>query len=181
MRQEYLRAYQNYLRSLRRFYKKYGVAVEPIGRVKRPTAGSLRRLSRERERVRDFYRNLDNSEARAEVELEQVLNTIETGLEYIGNREGSTQAIQDAADDVYDIIQSAIDAGKTALMIMDGLRKLYGNNIEGIVRAINSYIYAVYNGRNMPGQVESGFAVWSGRGARASWDAELARIRGVLL
>lgn len=62
----------------------------------------------------------------------------------------------------------------TPLEIMQKLRNAYGGSLERLTNMIDALIFAVYNKGN------SGFAIWSGRGARARWEAELDRIRTAL-
>lgn len=72
VRTDYNRAYQNYRRAARKFTKEYGI-ISDRKRVKRPTAGSIRALEQERERMRTEARKI-RTERRYLKEFEESLN-----------------------------------------------------------------------------------------------------------
>lgn len=111
-------------------------------------------------------------EYRAEFEFRKIKEMIEKA-EFGDFSPSATLMIAASCDRLNDIFREA-ESRLSAVEIMDRLKSLYGYRLEGLTQMIDSLIYAVYNKNN------SGFAKWSGRGARARWEAEVKRIEGVL-
>ena len=113
------------------------------------------------------------AEYQSEIELQKIKEMIEEA-EFGDFSPSATLMIASSCDRLNDIIRDA-ESRLSASEIMDRLKSLYGGRLEGLTQMIDSLIYAVYNKNN------SGFAKWSGRGARARWEAEVKRIEDILL
>ena len=114
----------------------------------------------------------DPTEYQAQIELERIKEMIEAA-EFGDFSPSATLMILSSCDKLSEIISDA-ESRLTATEIMDRLKSLYGGRLEGLTQMIDSLIYAVYNKNN------SGFAKWSGRGARSRWEAEIKRIEEAL-
>lgn len=114
----------------------------------------------------------DPTEYQAQIELERIKEMIEEA-EFGDFSPSATLMILSSCDRLTEIISEA-ESKFSATEIMSRLKDLYGGKLEGLTQMIDSLIYAVYNKNN------SGFAKWSGRGARSRWEAEIKRIEEAL-
>lgn len=185
----YKKAYELYSKSLRRFARRYGVEVEKIGRVKKPTAGSLRRLAKERERVRSFYKGMtpkrepgdipdidpDPEEVKARVALQEIEDMIEEARSFVwtgtGGRDsnpGGEAMVHASAMAISELFEEA-KKKYTATEILHKIEEKYGD-INIMLDMLYKLLYAVFGSGN------SGFAKWAGKDARARWNAEMRRL-----
>lgn len=193
----YKKAYRAYLRSVRGYEKRYGISLERRAKVKKPTAGSIRALEKERLALRYEARHhwapqkrwakasakarpyistpsiSIDEEAEASVELQQILDMI-YDAQGGGFKPAAMTMIFESCERLEDIISDA-RRRLSDLEIMTRLKDVYGGSLERLTYMIDSIIYAVYN------KNDSGFAKWSGRGARAKWEAEIEKIKAALM
>lgn len=194
IRERYNKAYSLYLRAARGMEHRHDIEIKRRGRVKRPTMASIRALEREREKLRahrwvevaptvqvqtvpdilpDLVETDKTEDSRAAVELEKLTDLINEGLEYSGRKVSSNAMIHAAAMEIDDILSKALKQMSPS-DIMGRLHGLWGD-MSQIVTMIETLIYAVYNLHG------SGFAKWSGRGARNRWSAKVKEIEAALL
>lgn len=193
----YKKAYDLYSQSLRRFSKKYGIEVEKIGRVKKPTAGSLRRLAKEREKVRSFYKGMtptqeapnptptdptpiDPEEIKARVALQEIEDMIEEARNFVwtgtGGRDsnpGGEAMVHTSAMAIHELFEEA-KKKHTATEILNSINEKYGD-INIMLDMLHKLLYAVFNSGN------SSFAKWAGKDARARWNAEMRKLEEALI
>lgn len=196
----YKKAYSSYLRSVRGYEKRYGISLERRAKVKKPTAGSIRALEKERLTLRyearhhwapekrrkkarksipeilgakPYYSTAAETEEEARIELQVILDMI-YDAQSGGFKPAAMTMIFESCERLEDIISDA-RRRLSDLEIMTRLKDIYGGSLERLTYMIDSIIYAVYN------KNDSGFAKWSGRGARAKWEAEIEKIKAALM